>query len=711
MNLKKLTSKLLSTLMIVTLMAHVASCSDTETTDSTKFMLYYTGVTDIGPSMNFNLNAPTVKGAMPYDFAITKVTLNNEDFSGESFVIDPKTGAIAISNTAQMPVGMYRISVSCLSNGNYCEFKNAIEVNMLPAVPDGVTAEPNIIPIDFSKIATENKTSQIKTNGTHVSITGYEVIQEKGKEYFAVSKTGEISINKKFKGEIPPGIYSVSLKLTTNAGNCIYENAVTFNIYSSPLGLAYAPNLGNVEKNYAFESSKPTIKGSLEDLKYSIKSITPATDKIKINQETGVLTVAQDNNLPIGTKYVIDVTATNKYGTKDFTGVYNLTVVDFIAPIKNFAYSNHESIQNTPFEFAPNDGFVGGMVTFAFAEVPEAISGQLAINAQTGAISAKKGNTMPLGAYPIKVKASNVKGDQFASFTLTITKNDNLFTYIRYGNNIGLSPEKDYANQYRVRTEAELHALKIKPTTDINPSATVEWTVNPKFKMAGVAIHPQTGELNFDLVAWREKDKSLVPGGIIIVNATVGKGTSAEFTLSVPVFFDFNIPIEDSKFQSTGVTVEYNPFVIQINPVKGGSSTEPVISGIASSNLSMDFCRSYNYFGFDSDERDGAPKLNTSLLFKLWERYYADLNKPNNTGAKDPTSYYSNSGSNLNRAIAYVDNSNFKVIVNPNKFVADNKPANGVMVGQTVIETAPNKNPDKKNAGSQMFFLWFDTKF
>ncbi|MEG2514535.1 MAG: DUF4958 family protein, partial [Bacteroidaceae bacterium] len=451
-------------------------------------MIYYTGVTDIGPSMTFTLNAPTYIGAAPSDFSIRQVSFQNEPFTDESFVIDANTGSISISNTAQMPVGMYRISVACISGGKLHEFKDAIEVNMMAPVPDGVTTEPNLVMIDLAKVKTDKQTAQVKTNGAHVSIIGYEVIQEKTKAYFAVSKTGEISINPKFEGEILPGIYPVSLKLTTGAGDCIYENAVTFNITSSPLALVYTPNSGSVETDYAFASLKPTLKGSPEEVKYVIKKTTPATDKITIDPTSGILSIGQGNKLEAGTSYAIDLTVSNKYGSTDFNSVYTIDVVAYIAPIEHFAYTNHQAIQNTPIEITRNEGFVGDMVTFKFIDLPAALNSQLTIDVQTGTLSAKKGNSIPLGNYLIKVEASNAKGKQVVEFTLSITKNPNLFTYIRYGNNLGLTPVEKYANQYRLKTEAELHALKISPTTDISTGADVEWTVKSKYKMVDVAI-------------------------------------------------------------------------------------------------------------------------------------------------------------------------------------------------------------------------------
>lgn len=135
-------SRSLKVFAIIALALVCASCDKTETTDSTGFILHYYGVTDIGPSMAYTLEAPTYKGSAPYDFTITGITLNDEACTTESFVIDAETGAINIQNTENLATGLYAISVGCYSNGKYFEFKDAVQINMLLAVPEGVTVTP-----------------------------------------------------------------------------------------------------------------------------------------------------------------------------------------------------------------------------------------------------------------------------------------------------------------------------------------------------------------------------------------------------------------------------------------------------------------------------------------------------------------------------------------------------------------------------------------
>ena len=150
--LQNITSRFLAILMVVGLCVTNSSCTDPETTDSTKFALFYAGITDIGPSMSFNLDAPTYIGGAPSDFAITRVTLNGETYDTNSFAIDTNTGSISLSNTSELPVGLYTLSVSCYSNGNYYEFKDIVTINMMKPVPDGISVEPNKISAEFADI-------------------------------------------------------------------------------------------------------------------------------------------------------------------------------------------------------------------------------------------------------------------------------------------------------------------------------------------------------------------------------------------------------------------------------------------------------------------------------------------------------------------------------------------------------------------------------
>lgn len=78
--LLNITSRLLGVLIVIAVTIVNSSCSDTETTDSTKFTIYYTGMTDIGPSMTGVISSPTYKGGTPYDLPLPESLLMENRF-------------------------------------------------------------------------------------------------------------------------------------------------------------------------------------------------------------------------------------------------------------------------------------------------------------------------------------------------------------------------------------------------------------------------------------------------------------------------------------------------------------------------------------------------------------------------------------------------------------------------------------------------------
>ena len=580
--LQNITSRFLAILMVVGLCVTNSSCTDPETTDSTKFALFYAGITDIGPSMSFNLDAPTYIGGAPSDFAITRVTLNGETYDTNSFAIDTNTGSISLSNTSELPVGLYTLSVSCYSNGNYYEFKDIVTINMMKPVPDGISVEPNKISAEFADIIStestiELPTAQVTTEGDHISIQKYIIanVRKDGvlveeNDFFTISSTGEISI---VKGEskIQPGKYVLDLKLTTAivdeaAEEGIFENAIEIDITSKPLTLTYTPNTVKVEENAQNISAVPTLVGSSEGLTYAIKSVSPTSSSVTIDPVTGVITLAANNQMEIGTTCEVSVTVTNQYGSTDFENAYTMTIVEFINPITKFEYSDTEElIQATAFEH-PVKTIDGDEVSFSFVNLDSKLS-DLTIDATTGTISAKKGNNIPVGQHTVTVLAKNNKSELQASFKLNIKTNPYYFTYVHWGNNLNLSPAQNYASQYRVTSNNALLSLSIPVAeTDIPEGVEVEWTIdNSSSSISGGSID-ENGTITFT-AGWTNA-KVLM----ILVKATTGKGTAGEITIKTPVFIHCSGAV-------AGVTVNYTPFVFQVNPRTGGSSVAPTITG------------------------------------------------------------------------------------------------------------------------------------
>lgn len=716
--LQNITSRFLAILMVVGLCVTNSSCTDPETTDSTKFALFYAGITDIGPSMSFNLDAPTYIGGAPSDFAITRVTLNGETYDTNSFAIDTNTGSISLSNTSELPVGLYTLSVSCYSNGNYYEFKDIVTINMMKPVPDGISVEPNKISAEFADIIStestvELPTAQVTTEGDHISIQKYIIanVRKDGvlveeNDFFTISSTGEISI---VKGEskIQPGKYVLDLKLTTAivdeaAEEGIFENAIEIDITSKPLTLTYTPNTVKVEENAQNISAVPTLVGSSEGLTYAIKSVSPTSSSVTIDPVTGVITLAANNQMEIGTTCEVSVTVTNQYGSTDFENAYTMTIVEFINPITKFEYSDTEElIQATAFEH-PVKTIDGDEVSFSFVNLDSKLS-DLTIDATTGTISAKKGNNIPVGQHTVTVLAKNNKSELQASFKLNIKTNPYYFTYVHWGNNLNLSPAQNYASQYRVTSNNALLSLSIPVAeTDIPKGVEVEWTIdNSSSSISGGSID-ENGTITFT-AGWTNA-KVLM----ILVKATTGKGTAGEITIKTPVFIHCSSAV-------AGVTVNYTPFVFQVNPRTGGSSVAPTITGTDLSTFIADYRRTFNYYNINgpAEHKNGQPSGGIdTFMYSLWKAYYESIGAASvNTGQKWPLSYYDNT-SRLAVPLGYVDaTNNCAVKINPNKWQNEYGYANGVMIGQMTFVT--DGNSSGVSSGSQMFPLaiWFDTKF
>lgn len=695
------------------LLLFTASCKKEEVIDTTSFTIHYTGMTDIGPSMSGVIASPSYIGAAPSAFEITSITIDGAAYTGNSFEINADNGGVSIKETTGMPIGVYKISISCFSNGKKYEFKDAIDVNMMRPVPEGITVEPNKLTVNYADIidagsTVELPTAQVTTNKNHVSIKKYEIAKSDFSKYFAISSTGVISV---VKGDatLAPGKYVLSLKLTTGASGedeGIFQNAVEIDIISKPLGLTYTPSSGKIEEESAlsgktsFTSTVPTLKGSLNDLSYSIKSISPATNKIAINAQTGVISVAENHGFTAGQKYKVTVNAKNAYDQTgvDFSDVFVLDVVEFIEPIQLFSYPNKNAIQAVAFDISPAAGFKGDEVRFEFVELPAALQGKISLNAQ-GQISALKGNTIAKGTYTVKVKATNPKNESTATFTLTIGANPNFFTFIKYGNNLGLAPVENYANQFRIPVGAALSTVSPTPTTDAAVSLTYE--IKNIHQGSGTTIDASTGKITLNGIAAPQC-------AIFMVTATAGKGTPEEYSVQTPVFVHKSEPVTAPNGEKA--VIEYSPFAIQVNPNSGGRSAKPVITGIADkSKLTMDYRRTFNYYNFFGTQVNGQPTVVGSFMRSLWDQYAESRNINPNYGSRDPLSYYSNRAS-TNNALAYIDPLTFELVVNPNKWTSNGEAANGAMIGQITFGTDGN---DPVNSTSQVFpiVVWFDTKF
>ncbi len=720
--------RLLAVVMAAVVTFTIASCAD-DGTDDGGFRLYYKSLQNIGPSdaMDRESGAPSYMGGTPSDFAITDVTLDGVMFEWENyFAINSETGSIAIHNSKSLSTGLYSVSVECRAAGAKHHFRDAWQVKLIAAAPSEIVAEPSRVEVNYAALVDEatrgeeinRASSQITSTGESVSITAYELQQEEGKEYFAISSTGRISIDADYKGIVPPGIYKLDVLLQTAATGAewvIFEDAVEYSITSKPLSLEYVPAVGMMEMTEPMFESDPVIMvGSPEDAAYSILKIEPETDKIQIDATTGAIKVVEGHGFNTVCDYLVSIKATNRYGVAEFENAYTLSVVNYIHPIENFGYDNVELMQTVATTITPKEGMVGDMVKFSFVELSDVLAQVMTIDANSGAITIAKGHTLPVGNHNIKVAAENTKGRVEARFTLTITENPYLFTYISYGNNLNLSPATNYASQYRFFSKSELTSTTLTPTTDIKEGVEVEWSVKNKSNTAPT-IDPATGVITLGEGGWKERNV-----GVFFVTATTGKGTEAEVSMTVPVFFSY-VPEADA------IKVLYTPFVMQVNPRNGGLSAVPTIEGFDGdiAKFTLDYRRTFNYYNLNGPEEHASGNCKkpaddnrdyNTFLNLLWEKFYAEVDGTMAYDSRGPVSYYNQTKSKYTRdmALGYVDPSEGLAFrVNPLEWTLDGKSyANGVFSGQMTYMT-DGTDPQGAAAPARIFplWVWFDEKF
>jgi hypothetical protein len=689
------------------------SCSD-DTTDDTAFQLFYSDVTDIGPSMNMRLYEPTYIGPKPSDFSIIGVKLDDNKVEAASFDIEPETGAILIENTSELAIGTYSLSVACKAGGKNYSFQDIVRINMMRTVPDGILASPDKIEVSYEDVQNKNETelpsSQITTDGEHIHINKYVIANVKyegelipNEELFTVSSKGVVTFGSK-RTDLKPGKYVLDMKLTTavvdeESEEGLFANAIEFNITSKPLSLTFDPDRSKAEFNApeAVKSVVPEMVGSREDLKYEIIQITPADAPITIDPATGELSLGT-NSLSIGTECKVSVKVTNRYGTSNFDNAYTFEIVPLIHPITKFAYPTSVELIEATAMSQKVETIDGDEVTYSFKDLPANLEDELTINPQTGEISTEKGNRIPHGKYTINVVAENTKGSKTATFSLNVVENKYLFTYVHWGNNLNLTPARNYASQYRITQEGTL-TMKVSES-DIKDGVEALYSIDTNnSSVSEVTIDEKTGEITFN--KW-QAGKAFV----IMVTTTTGKGTSAEVTVKTPVFVHCSAPVK-------GVTVDYTPFVFQVNPRTGGTSVAPTVTGAEPDKLLMDYRRNFWYYnigGPDSHESGQLNKGNTStFIYKMWQNYYGEAAV--NAGARKPVSYYDNKAS-LNNALCYVNaTKGCAVTVNPGKWQMDQEYANGVFIGQ--ITFTADGNEKNVASGGQIFpvVIWFNTDF
>ena len=738
-----------------------ASCNKEGFTDGDKFLLFYPDITDIGPSTNMTLK-PTYHGPKPHDFKVYDVKFNGEAFQTECFTVEADNGRLNITDTDGLSVGVYSISISCKSGDQYFEFPDIIKVNMMMAVPEGITVDPSEIVLLLTQVNNVNSTeplptAQITTEGNHVSIKNYRIanVARDGIKmtdwtgFFTIDEaTGLIEIEK--NGTFVAGKYVFDLRLVTSAAGAsseegLFANAFAVDIVSPPVSLAYEPEIKRVEEGSAFVSAAPAYVASVKDLTFSLKSVYPETVPVTIDPVTGVLTLAAENGLQPGDQVQISIRVTNAYGTKDFDQVTRIDIVDYIHPISKLAYNDSTVWHGTGYSLKPVE-VDGDDVKFSLVDLPESLS-ELVIDEITGVISTVKGNKIEKGDYTVKVKVANDKGEMTDEIALKVVDNPYFFTKVSWGNNLGLTPSADYASQHRVSVTDAVTIPVVKADSDITEQG---WE-NISFEVVGgrlrgtsdksyvyASVDPVTGSVKTDPTKVHhsskpENDILFKTGYVLIVKVTVGAGTPGETVRRVPMFLDFNVPRKRSDMPEAPVyIVKFTPFVFQCNPKKGGVFPAPAIlnedgtpiSDETYDSMVMTYRRGAQYWNIAGPDThvDGTPDAaDNTFLHAMWTKSYQSQGLTPAYPNVIPMYSFPANDKQAAQRLGYFE-SNMSLRILPEKWVDDEgNYANGVFAAQVTLSLdattylGADKYPTQAKAGSpyQMFpvFIWFDTEF
>lgn len=723
---RTITRKAIAALVALTaIIVSVSSCK-AELTDTGAFALHYPGITDIGPSTNMDIT-PTWHGGTPESFEIFSIKREGEAVTAECFSIDPASGVFSIRKSDNLPVGKYRIGIACKVGGERHEFAEAITVNMMPAIPEGIKVTPDKITILLSQVTNlgsdeELPTAQITTEGEHISIRNYLIsgVRRDGKALanwdglFSVDKSGKFSIlkNNKFNA----GVYVIDFKLTTmvfgaDSEEGLFSDALTVEVASAPISLVYNPSSAKVEAGESYTSPVPEFIGSVTGLEFSIKKVIPESDKFSIDKTSGVITLAKGHEYAIGDEIVLSVSAKNNYGERDFDQVLRIGIVEYIAPITLLAYNDTTVWEGTKVNLKPKQRD-GDEVTYSFEELPDALK-ELTINELNGTISVPKKNRIAQGEYSFKVKAQNPKGSLSATVKWNTIENPYAFTFVRWGNNLGLNPIQDYADQFRVSTTGPTTIPVIE--SDIKEGIEALYEIKGGSNTKCVSIDEKTGKLTTDPSVFEGKIANM-RAHFVFVNIKTGVGTSGETVMKIPVFFDFNAPRTEG-----GYSIQYNPFAVRCNPKTGTTSVPPtilknniVVRGEELKNITMDFRRSFNYWNLNgpASHNNGAPNADkTTFLSTVWSTYYSSINVAYNTSSRDPISSYGRP-LHIAKTAGYLRQEDLALYIAPEKFMDDNGYANGIFTAQVVFGS-DGKDPAGAKDPYRLFplFVWFDTNF
>lgn len=248
---------------------------------------------------------PTVTGPVPSGYAISKVTLGGEEYSGAEFSIDPATGVVTASGKEDTAAGEYKVSITYKYAGQDLSSDDVLTVKCLPGVPEGLLVTPPAASVEDKDIAegssTELPVFTLTANGESAAVTGYEIraVRKDGADFaFSGLVTVEHNTVHIQNGNWPLGTYTFDVKVNTesfgtDSDKGFFTDVFTLTVFQK-IELAYDSATKKEHTLWSISPLTPMPAG------YTYSFTNPAasyTSFISLDPSTGVLSALKGNNL------------------------------------------------------------------------------------------------------------------------------------------------------------------------------------------------------------------------------------------------------------------------------------------------------------------------------------------------------------------------------------------------------------------------------
>lgn len=280
------------------------------------------------------------------------VAFEVEDFYGsqgdssqmDNVSIDKKTGIITVNDPSKLnPDEAYQATVATYTISGKTIHENAWQLEIVPVSGELFYSSPEnayeryfeglVLALDSADFGEDNL---ILSYEFTESIKGLEIDAETGN----ISKTGYMDV----------GEYEVSIKVTTEGGFAVVNNAASVNIYGAPV-LEYQPNFFKIQSNYDIQATPSTLE-FLEGAAFELVVQDGKTLNGLTIDENAVIQLPEEHNNAIDT-YIINVKATIGEQEFIFEDAISIEIVEQISPEISYSETKVTLSPWTGYTFTP----------------------------------------------------------------------------------------------------------------------------------------------------------------------------------------------------------------------------------------------------------------------------------------------------------------------------------------------------------------------